>query len=56
MAEEKLTPEQIKNWRTVLCGMIGPYALIMPDEKVQKIRDNMQATGNKIWGVKEGEK
>jgi hypothetical protein len=44
MAEEhRLTPEQIKNWRKVLCGMVGPYALIMPDEEVQKFRDKMQS-------------
>jgi hypothetical protein len=39
----KLTPEQIKNWRNVLLGMLGPYALLMPDEDVQKMRDNMQS-------------
>ncbi len=37
-----LTPEQIKNWRNVLCTMIGPYALLMSDEQVQRIRDTMQ--------------
>jgi hypothetical protein len=40
---EKLTPEQIKNWRNALLGMIGPYALLMPDEEVQQMRDNMQS-------------
>ncbi len=39
----RLTPEQIKNWRNILCGMIGPYALIMPDADVQRLRDQMQA-------------
>lgn len=43
MDSDKLIPEQIKNWRNVLLGMIGPYALMMPDEDVQKMRDNMQA-------------
>ncbi len=42
MSETKLTPEQIKNYRSVLCGIIGPYALIMPDEEVQRLRDKMQ--------------
>jgi hypothetical protein len=42
-----MTPEQIKNWREVLCGMIGPYALIMPDEKVIAIRDKMQERVNR---------
>ena len=37
-----MTPEQIKNFRSVLVGMIGPYALIMSDEEVIKIKDKMQ--------------
>ena len=45
---EKLTPEQIKNWRTVFTGMFGPWAMIMPDEEVQKFRDRMQSNINKI--------
>lgn len=44
MSEPKqLTSEQIKNWRTVLCGQIGPYALMMPDEEVQRLKDKMQS-------------
>ena len=43
MIDGKLTPEQIKNWRTILVLQYGPYALIMPDEQVQLIRDRMQA-------------
>lgn len=39
---EKLTDEQIKNWREVLVGMIGPYALIMPKEEIQAFRDKTQ--------------
>jgi len=39
---EKLTPEQIKNWRTAMVGMLGPYALICSDEDVQRLRDDMQ--------------
>ena len=39
---EKLTDEQIKNWRKVLFAMVGPYALIMPEENVQKLHDKMQ--------------
>jgi hypothetical protein len=38
----RLNAEQIKNWRNVLLGMIGPWALMMPDEDVQKMRDEMQ--------------
>ena len=37
-----LTPEQIKNWRRVMSVMRGPYALIMPDEEVQALRDKFQ--------------
>lgn len=44
MSEPKqLTSEQIKNWRNVLCGMIGPWALMMPDKEVQQLRDKMQS-------------
>lgn len=39
---QKMTPEQIKNFRTVLIGMLGPYALIMSDEDVEKMRDKFQ--------------
>jgi len=38
-----LTPEQIKNWRQVLLGMIGPWALMMSDKDVQKFYEMMQA-------------
>ncbi len=40
---EKLTPEQIQNWRNVLAGLLGPYALIMSNEEIQDFRDKMQA-------------
>jgi hypothetical protein len=39
----KLTPEQVKNWRDTLCGMIGPYALVMSEERINKMRDRFQA-------------
>lgn len=42
-AEGSLSPEQIKNWRNVLCGMVGPYALIMPDGEVQAFKDKLQS-------------
>ena len=46
--EEKapLTKEQIANWRKVLCTMIGPWALIMPEKQVQQMRDRMQGIAN----------
>jgi hypothetical protein len=41
-AETPLTDEQIENWRKALCISIGPYALIMPKEEVQKLHDVLQ--------------
>ena len=41
-AANRLTPEQIQHWRTVLCGILGPYALIAPDSTIQAIRDQFQ--------------
>ena len=40
---EKLTAKQLDNWRQVLLTMLGPYALIAPDEQIQRFRDRMQA-------------
>ena len=39
---EPLTDEQVENWRKVLLGMIGPYALIMPREDIQAFREKTQ--------------
>jgi len=44
----KLSPEQIENWRRVLFGMIGPYAIIMPDYEIQRYKDNLQAKLNSL--------
>jgi len=33
MEGDKLTPEQIKNWRRILSLQFGAYALIMPEKK-----------------------
>ena len=41
--KESLTPQQIENWKCALTGMFGPFALIMPDEMVQRVRDMTQA-------------
>ncbi len=46
--EGKLTPEQVENWRNVLLGMVGPYALIMPVEQVQAMRDKFQEEANNL--------
>jgi len=40
--ETQLTDKQIENWRKILSLQIGSYALIMPKEEVQKMKDNMQ--------------
>jgi hypothetical protein len=40
--ENKLTDEQVENWRKILSMSLGPYAHIMPKEEVQKMRDKMQ--------------
>ena len=55
--KEKLTPEQLKNWRKVLTTMVGPYALIMPDEEIEAIRNRIQARIEKMSKDKaEGER
>lgn len=46
--KEPITPEQIKNWREVLCGMLGPYALIAPEETIIKLRDKFQERANNL--------
>lgn len=38
----RLNAEQLRNWRNVLLGMMGPWALMMPDDDVQQMRDEMQ--------------
>ena len=38
----KLTPDQIKHWRRVLVGIIGPCALTVPESEIQLIRDKLQ--------------
>ncbi len=51
-----MTPEQINNFRTVLVQIIGPYALLIPDEEVVKLKDNFQARINtKEAGIAEAE-
>lgn len=46
-ADGKLTPAQIESWRNVLCGMFGPYALIMPESDIQKFKDRIESEANK---------
>ena len=42
MENNKLNPEQVDRWRKILVHTLGPYALLMPKEDVQKHRDSMQ--------------
>ena len=48
---DTLTKEQITNWRKVLCGMIGPYAMIMPENEIQLMRDNFQGIADEEKSV-----
>lgn len=43
-----LTDEQIENWRRVMVSVIGPYALFMSKEEIQRLRDRMQSKLNEI--------
>ena len=43
---DSLTPEQIKNWRNALVGMIGPYAPLMSDSDRQMMCEQMQENFN----------
>jgi hypothetical protein len=36
--DDQLTDAQVENWRKMLAGMIGPRALIMPREEVERHR------------------
>jgi len=37
-----LTDEQIENWRKVLFGMFGPYAMVMSRAQIEAYAGNMQ--------------
>ena len=45
---DKLTPAQIENWRNVLFGMLGPYALIMSEDKIHQFRDKYQREADNL--------
>jgi hypothetical protein len=44
--QNALTAEQIKNWRQVLSLTFGPAMFLIPDEDIQKFRDNFQIKVN----------
>jgi len=39
---KELTEKQIENWRKVIIGMVGPYALIMPKSEIIAFCNKMQ--------------
>ena len=41
-----LTAEQLANWRKLLAGAFGPYALVMPVEDVEAYRATTQQVVN----------
>ena len=43
-----MNADQIKNWRRVLTGQLGAYALIMPEEQIIALRDRLQGQVNAI--------
>jgi hypothetical protein len=45
---EPLNEEQVKNWRNVMGGILGPYASLMPIEKIEAIRDCLQKETEKL--------
>jgi len=48
---EKLTSEQIENWRKVLVGVFGPYAMVMSNEQIQDYRDRMQGAVDEDYAI-----
>jgi len=38
----KLTPEQVENWRKILVGLIGPYALFLTEDQINDFHDKFQ--------------
>lgn len=44
---EKLTKEQINNWRKVMPSLFGVTGDIFPDDAIQKFKDNLQENINK---------
>lgn len=47
-----MTKEQIDNFRKAMILEVGPYALMMPDEDVIKMRNNLQSKLNESRPIK----
>lgn len=43
-----LTPEQIENWRVALQAFLGPYALIMPEDQIEQMKERFQSKVNAL--------
>jgi hypothetical protein len=54
MSDTTLTPEQIDNWRRTMLGIIGPAAVVLPDEYIQAYRDRMQEIAYELEAAAEG--
>ena len=48
MTEISLTDTQVSNWRHVLFGLIGPYAVLMPRADVEKLAKVFQNQMNTL--------
>ena len=45
---EKLTEEQIENWRDILSVHFGSYARILSDEDIEELRERFQIAANRM--------
>lgn len=45
---DPMTDEQVKNYRNVLYGILGPYALLMSRDEIVAHRDALQETVNTL--------
>lgn len=52
---EPLTDAQVENYRRLLIGILGPYALIMPREQIEAYRNKLQETIDKGFGKEYGQ-
>jgi hypothetical protein len=43
-----LTDEQVENWRKVLIGMFGPYAMMMSRAQIEAYAEKVQEFSNEL--------
>ena len=47
--DDKLSPEQVKNWRVILCSMgLGPWALLMSESDIELFRKKFQKMADEM--------